>query len=106
MNIECEYDIGQDVVDDLTQKLTKIIGMTYTEGRTCSNSKRHNVGSWMIVVDSDYLDGARHPWEVSAVCSHSSTRTKMGGEVCNDCHVLVGAVGDYPTKLHLTVKDG
>lgn len=60
-----EFSVGERVHDDLTNKETTVIGVSYHNGYTNNNRLRnacHTVGYW---VDNDYLDGGRHPWELS-----------------------------------------
>lgn len=67
MKIETEFDVGEIVWDDLLGKNTKIIGISFSSGYTLGNRYRNSadtVGYW---VDSTYLDGGRHPWELGKV---------------------------------------
>lgn len=47
---------GDEVYDDLTHNLSKVMKITVDEFG--------NKGIWL---DNDYLDGGRHPWEISPV---------------------------------------
>ena len=59
------YGVGDMVYDLLTDSaIVKVKGIKYEEGNF--GGKETNAGSWGIWVDSEYLDGARHPWEVDA----------------------------------------
>lgn len=51
-----EYDIGTQVVDDLTGKDAIVVNITIDEHK--------NVGYW---VNSDYLQGGRMSWELTAI---------------------------------------
>lgn len=51
-----EFDIGHVVHDDLDARDAIILNITFDD--------KGNVGYW---VDSDYLDGGRHPWELSKI---------------------------------------
>lgn len=50
-----EFEIGEEVFDDLTGKTAKILDIKMNE--TC-------IGYF---IDSPYLGGGRHPWELSKV---------------------------------------
>lgn len=54
-----EFDIGEMVYDDLTGKDAVICNVTLG-----TNPKTKTVGYW---VNGDYLDGGRHPWEISKI---------------------------------------
>lgn len=51
---------GDEVYDDLTRKISKIVKITV--------DKFGNKGIWL---DNDYLDGGRHPWEISPVLKNN-----------------------------------
>lgn len=53
-----DLKIGQKVFDDLTGKQTVIVSL---DTDRCGNVK--------VSVESEYLEGARFPWEVSPVQS-------------------------------------
>lgn len=58
------FDVGDKVMDGLTGKTTTIIGVSYSNGYVNGNrnvSYLRAIGYW---IDSDYLGGGRHPWEV------------------------------------------
>jgi len=57
------FNIGDSVFDILTKKKCKVIGITYDKGVT-NNKNCNSVGTWGIYINSDYMDGARHPWEL------------------------------------------
>ena len=62
MKIEV-LDLGTRVVDDLTGEETTIIGVEVSVGRTYrAEYAVVVVGYW---VDSKYLEGGRHPWEIT-----------------------------------------
>lgn len=46
--------VGDRVMDDLTNEIKTVISI--------SKDRHGNVGIWL---DSDYLGGGRHPWEVT-----------------------------------------
>ena len=55
------------VRDDLTRLKTTVIGVEYADGFTNpgETNNPNQMGCWGIYVNSQYLDGARHPWEIS-----------------------------------------
>jgi hypothetical protein len=65
----CQYRVGQRVRDDLTREEHTIIGVSYAEGKTNPDHKYNpnQMACWGVYIDSPYLDGARHPWEVSCL---------------------------------------
>jgi hypothetical protein len=50
-----KVSVGDSVHDDLTGKTHKVIRLKH-------DTQRNNVGIWL---DSEYLDGERHAWEIS-----------------------------------------
>jgi hypothetical protein len=54
-----EYDIGDVVFDDLTGKDAVIINISLG-----TDEKTLTAGYW---VNGDYLEGGRHPWEISKI---------------------------------------
>jgi len=65
--IALPWKIGDTVVDDLTMTLAKIQGIEWSEGKVIDSKGRrqHYSGCVVLWLDNDYLDGGRHPWEVS-----------------------------------------
>jgi hypothetical protein len=74
-HINLEFAVGEEVYDDLTSnaregKLSKakVIGVHYSNGASLDPKEKstsyHCVG---YRVDNDYLDGLRHPWEITAL---------------------------------------
>jgi hypothetical protein len=51
-----EFDVGEIVYDDLTGKDVVLMNVTFGENNT--------IGYW---VNSDYLEGGRHPWELTKI---------------------------------------
>ncbi len=49
-----EISVGSTVTDDLTGEYCQILSISYDVE-----------GNVHIVLDSDYLQGLRHPWEIS-----------------------------------------
>lgn len=61
------FKVNEMVYDDLTRHTCKIIGINYALGRVWDGGRQvtyHGVvcGIWL---DDPYLDGGRHPWEVT-----------------------------------------
>jgi len=52
-----EIKVGDEINDDLTSKKAKIKNIT--------EDKNGNIGIWLE--DESYLDGGRHPWDISKV---------------------------------------
>ena len=50
-----QYKVGDKVLDELTGKIVTIRSINIENG---------NIGYW---VDSEYLGGGRHPWELSSL---------------------------------------
>lgn len=63
MDITTTFDIGEHVYDDLTRSERVVIGVSVDIG-TVDGQQHSDVieGYW---VDSNYLHGGRHPWELS-----------------------------------------
>lgn len=61
------WKVGDVVQDDLTLTLAKVVGIEWADGqvRDSKNRKVKYYGCVAIWLDNDYLDGGRHPWEVS-----------------------------------------
>lgn len=59
------FEVGQEVYDDLTHEIHKVIGLKYEVGVTDpDNPQVSSMGCWGVWIDSKYLSGGRHPWEV------------------------------------------
>jgi hypothetical protein len=65
--LEMQWKVGDYVVDDLTLRVCKIAGIEWAEGKSVAHDGRivNHMGSIGIWLDNDYLDGGRHPWEIS-----------------------------------------
>jgi len=59
------FIVGEKVIDDLICKEQTVIGISYSHGFVNGDKKCNNCHCWGIWIDSDYLDGARHPWELT-----------------------------------------
>ena len=63
--IELGFQVGDRVFDLLTEKPATILGIKYQNGKCNSNTTvSHAVGFWL---NNNYLDGRRHPWEISEI---------------------------------------
>jgi hypothetical protein len=65
MDIMNEFNVGDEVIDGLTDKKAKIIGISFSHGHADGNECQFavmTIGYWL---DNDYLGGGRHPWEIS-----------------------------------------
>ena len=64
--LEFLFAIGEEVYDDLTREICKVVGLSFEIGR-CDpyNPNVSSVGCWGIWIDSEWLKGARHPWEIT-----------------------------------------
>ena len=59
------YKPGDEVYDDLTRTKTKVVGVQVAIGYVAGTSYYGvAVGYW---VDSPYLGGGRHQWEISEI---------------------------------------
>lgn len=100
MKIETEFSVGDLVFDDLTGKVVKVIGISFSDGYTNGdlvNEKFRTIGYW---IDSPYLSGGRHPWEISAFVKSCSTCAHADGGACT-FDETVGEIGDkYVCKNH------
>ena len=64
--ITLPFHVGEEILDDLTSKIQKVIGLSFLIGQTDPDHPNiSSIGCWGIWLDSDYLRGARHPWEVT-----------------------------------------
>ncbi len=61
------WKVGDKVVDDLTMTVATVVGVEWADGavRTSQGSKVNYYGCVAIWLDNEYLDGGRHPWEIS-----------------------------------------
>ena len=64
MQPKFEFEIGEEVFDDLTGKKVSVIGLTYQTGRKYGEMTDHLdcIAYW---VNHKYLGGGRHPWELT-----------------------------------------
>ena len=64
-----QFSIGETVYDDLTKKPARIIGITCSVGKqgTHKGAGTYPDEFWVIGywVDNTWVDGGRHPWEIS-----------------------------------------
>jgi len=65
MEIKTTFDKDEEVYDTLTQQKSKIIGITFSHGFTKGNKYRDSIETIGYWLDNDWLDGGRHPWEIS-----------------------------------------
>lgn len=67
--MKAPFVVGELVHDDLTRHKCKVIGISYGYGKVWEGGKQvhYGVGAWGIWLDDPYLDGGRHPWEVSKI---------------------------------------
>jgi hypothetical protein len=63
-SIDFEFEVGEEVFDDLTGQKAKIICVQYKNGARKEELSIacHTVGYW---VDNDYLGGGRESWELT-----------------------------------------
>jgi len=60
------FEVDEEVYDDLTGKVCKVVGLSYEVGRNDPEQPNvSSVGCWGVWIDSEYLSGGRHPWELS-----------------------------------------
>lgn len=61
------WRVGDTVQDDLTMTLAKVVGIEWADGtvRDSRNKKVRYAGCVAVWLDNEYLDGGRHPWEIS-----------------------------------------
>jgi hypothetical protein len=66
-NSDIPWKVGDKVKDDLTMTVATVVGVEWANGNVRdSKGKRHKyAGCVAIWLDNDYLDGGRHPWEIS-----------------------------------------
>jgi len=60
------FVVDEIVIDDLTQESHRVLGISYENGR-CEDKKVSCYHCWGIWIDSDYLGGARYPWELTKI---------------------------------------
>jgi len=63
ININNEFEVGEEVYDELTRKEAIIVGISFARGCVgkLNIDQSDNIGYWL---DNDVFDGARHPWEL------------------------------------------
>lgn len=61
------WKVGDKVVDDLTSTVATVVGVEWAMGRVPSASSDfiNYMGSMAVWLDNEWLDGGRHPWEIS-----------------------------------------
>lgn len=61
------WKVGDMVIDDLTNELVEVVGLEWAMGKTVGPDGRHrnHMGSLGVWVSNPWLDGGRHPWEIS-----------------------------------------
>jgi len=65
-SIELPFRVGDKVLDDLTGKEVEILGLRVESGRYDKDAHVAYTGAIdSYRVSNDYLDGLRHPWELS-----------------------------------------
>lgn len=66
-HMDLPWKVGDTVVDHLTHTLVKVQGIEWANGQVKdAKGRATNYGGCTAVWVSDkYLDGGRHPWEVS-----------------------------------------
>lgn len=58
------FRLGESVRDDLTTHMSTVIGLMYEDGKRAFSANTVSAGTWGVVINDEYLDGLRHPWEV------------------------------------------
>ena len=65
ININNEFEVGEEVFDEVTGKEAIVIGISFARG--CVGNlyidQSDNLGYW-LKLDKDDFDGARFPWEL------------------------------------------
>ena len=63
--VNLEYAIGDEVIDDLTCKVVKVIGAEMSVGKVQGkyNYAIPTIGYW--IDDKSIGEGGRHPWELT-----------------------------------------
>jgi hypothetical protein len=65
MDINTKFNIGDIVIDRLTKKIVRIIGIEYFKGRRFSRVKDTVcLGLLIYHVDDKYLKGERYFWQI------------------------------------------
>lgn len=62
-----DFKVGDTVKDDLTRKITTI--------KRIEHDKHGNSGIWLV--DSSYLEGARHPWELTKIEKYDDWKKRV-----------------------------
>ena len=82
MTIESPFNIDQEVYDDLTQRVCRVVGLSYEIGRTDPEHPNvSSVGCWGVWIDSEYLSGGRHPWELSELTDELRAEISAAGRL-------------------------
>lgn len=98
--------VGDEVLDDLTKEVVKVIGISYNDGNCGDNAMHHEC--WGVWVDHKYMGGGRYPWEISPVITvsyaskveKSYTKKACLPEIgrCDEC--LFGVFSGDPRSTH------
>ena len=75
------FKIDEMVHDDLTRHICKVIGIKCAVGHVWDGGQQVDYGGvvWGIWLDEPYLDGGRHPWEVTKLGSVNQLTLNLEG---------------------------
>ena len=75
--INLEFQVGEEVLDDLTARATKILGVRYDNGAFDPEDNRSSYHCIGYRVASSWLDGLRHPWELTKLPEDQTKRNEF-----------------------------
>lgn len=62
------WKVGDKVIDELTNSIATVTGVEWATGRVPAGGRPgfiNYMGSMALWLDNEWLDGGRHPWEIS-----------------------------------------
>ena len=65
--ISFDFKVGDKVFDKLTNDIVTVIGIIYENGKKKVTDNKTACDTIGYYVNSKYLEGGRHPWEINNI---------------------------------------
>lgn len=75
--INLEFQVGEEVLDDLTARAVKVLGVRYDNGQFDPEDNGNSYHCIGYRVASSWLDGLRHPWEITKLPEDKTKRDAL-----------------------------